>query len=388
MMITKFDKEWESYDKETNISNEPFGDGADGCDAIEQLPKRKASTKRVKISAEPIVIEEERGRSASFHGDEGQQKTSPRVVLKSRPVLKRQSAEDESNDSFTTDAKSDLPLATNDASNPEKSRPFNWQRFNRVRKREDSRPVRARKRDRWKRENSFNYRQKMQHQVSFNEEEEEEDENMKGTEELDDAKIGMEARIPVNDRKSSEENNGKMSPVFSDYAIEDEAQVANSFASFNDRKIAEEEEKRQFSDDSLPYTKKVKNESENDAIKINFDKNGEESFTSPNGNGATDKEVVNVSYARKAFQGHPILTRGKAHIDNISSIKLELDKHSLILLESKQLRNPLFNVEKAASISIPNETSSVANGNRTKRTEKESSISNNADNIDSIETDK
>lgn len=167
LMITKFDKEWENYDDPGNDSNKPS----------DQLPIRKSSSvKRVKIFTEPTIIgEEAENKDDTDSGEEKVSQPSRMKVLKRRPLLKRQSAEDDSEDFQSKEVEifmDDQGTGNSERSQEKASRVFNWQRFNRIRKKDDNKSLRTRKRERWRRDNSYRYRQKMMHQTSFHEDEE------------------------------------------------------------------------------------------------------------------------------------------------------------------------------------------------------------------------
>ena len=175
--LIQYDKKWEDYDKPDEYSQDPFQDDVDGGFKSERVLSRKRSSKKVTIASEPTVLDEAPMRKPSV-GDEDISRSGSKKILKRRPVLRRQSAEEEMDVDTAASVSEEASVNPEDKkdSQREKVHNFNRQRFQHVRKREDSRSYSARKKDKWKRDNSYRYRQKMQHQVSFNEEEENEEE--------------------------------------------------------------------------------------------------------------------------------------------------------------------------------------------------------------------
>lgn len=177
MTLMKIDKEWQDYDKVPADMADAFEDVADGSPKAERALRRKRSSKKVTIASDPIVLDEAPIKERSPE-DEQIPKRGSKKILKRRPVLKRQSAEEEHGLNIKPDEQNEeQPAATESEENhepePTQNLNFNRQRFNYIRKKDESRS-KTRKRDRWRRDNSYRYRQKMQHQISFDEIEERE----------------------------------------------------------------------------------------------------------------------------------------------------------------------------------------------------------------------
>ena len=179
MTLMKIDKEWQDYDKVPGDMVDAFEDVVDGSPEVERALRRKRSSKKVTIASDPIVLDEVTVKERSPE-DEQIPRRGSKKILKRRPVLKRQSAEEECGLNIVPNEQNEERISAaatetdeNHESEPTQNLNFNRQRFNYIRKKDESRS-KTRKRDRWRRDNSYRYRQKMQHQISFDEIEERE----------------------------------------------------------------------------------------------------------------------------------------------------------------------------------------------------------------------
>eukprot|EP00795_Rhopilema_esculentum_P015050 gene15050-6214_t len=222
--LIQYDKKWEDYDKPDEYSQDPFQDDVDSFKS-EKVLSRKRSSKKVTIASKPIVLDEAPVRKPSV-GDEDISRSSSKKILKRRPVLRRQSAEEEIDVDTEASVSEETSVDTGDKQDSQRAKVhnFNRQRFQHVRKREDSKSYSARKKDKWKRDNSYRYRQKMQHQVSFNEEEENEGEENDREEneggELEEAgNDGGVKQVGFDANNSGKENRG-VSGIDTDFGVE------------------------------------------------------------------------------------------------------------------------------------------------------------------------
>lgn len=178
MLLIELDQQWKNYDKDPVVL-----DMSDGSPKVDKPLRRKRSSKRVTIAAEPIVLDEK--SSVTPIGEELPKQPS----FRRKPVLKRQSAEEdievslevahgavfEENETEKGSNKVDDDGDKVSNRTLTHNRTFERQRYNMIRKREDGNSSRTRKREKFRRQNSSNYRQRMQTQVSFDEEAEEQD---------------------------------------------------------------------------------------------------------------------------------------------------------------------------------------------------------------------
>ena len=363
VVLAKFDKDWENYDNEQ--TNDPFDDGIDGGLVLEQVPKRKKSSKRVTIFAEPTVIDEEEDKKEVVDVKENTRRTSSKRILKNRPLLKRQSAEDDDEEPSAKE-KDVAGAVQNKSEGPiESKQAFNWQRFNHIRKKDDGRSSRTRKRERWRRDNSYRYRKKMEHQISFNEDEE----VHVGSEEEKEIKANVENGLRFEDKESkvNVENDeslwtkdvgfGKVKAVLDEKemetlgnAVESKAENEEKFTDLVDsvgKDKTKIESKESFKTRSATLRETGQNNFVFDDENENLDQRTEESVL----------EETIIDDAKHALQNEETSFKMDGFKDDeFPHVKLDLDIHKLILLESKRLQNPFYygpTLSPSASSDVP-----------------------------------
>ena len=341
VMLSKFDKDWENYDHEPG--DEVSDDAMDGGTTVRKLSKRRPSSKRVKIFEEPTVIGEDEEKKNESNTEQMIPRTSKKNILKNRPLLKRQSAE-EDEDSLHEEKNVRDNLDGSRQGGIEKHHAFDRQRFNHVRKRETSKTSKSLKRGRWRRDNSYKYRKKMQHQVSFNEDEEEEDEEEKedemkndGRQEVEESKGGplwMKCKDSDVDKDQREldridpepcedgvaTNVMKEENAQSSYFVENMVQNMGRFESKGYSRVLEH-----------PAGKGSGSDDENDNVR-----------------GSNDESLKKGKLVNTKSDGS-LLKEDTSQESEHSHFEVDLDVHRLIVLKPNQLQSSLHNGKKLVS---------------------------------------
>ena len=353
LLLSKFDKDWENYDAAAtteDVHNDPI----DGSTAGERVPKRRLSSKRVKIFEEAIVIGEGEEKKKGAGLEQLNRSASGKKILKNRPLLKRQSAEVDE-ETVEKQLTSEDKEKKNDEDFTERHQAFEWQRFNHVRKRDASKITKTLKRARWRRDNSFKYRQKMQHQMSFNEDEEEQEIRNDEQQEIEGSTEGplwIQRRGDMKDEGEMEHEAGRNKhPLLRQYEqsardtektcaveltddvfeakkplkpflIEDKTQDNNQF----------EQRATAFLIDSEERTKQYVLLEEKSVI-----------VQGSNEEKLTQTSLINEKYSESSLKMETSIEAKHSHLE------IHLDAHNLIVSKSKQLQDSLYDEKRTWS---------------------------------------
>ena len=354
MVLTKFDKDWENYDTNAESAEDSFENTVDGGASGKRSTKRRISSKRVKISAEPIVIGEDGHRKDEIEAEQTGRKTSRKNILKNRPLLKRQSAE-LNEDLSPKEVNTEDKLKESSEGHTEKHHAFDWQRFNHVKKRDASKTSKTLKRGRWRRDNSYKYREKMKHQISFNENEEEHEKQNDESQECKEDNEYTENEDEDNEDKNLREEAaktkcvmlGQEGEVIDQSTAEDRGHRLDSnffreegaYATYVVENTGQDKKRLEYTETSQGFVleQPAKQHFMVDDEDYNFKERSEESLKNFTLLDAKDGES---SLKEDAFREHEY-----SHFD------LDLDAHHLIVLNSKHLESSLNDEQKPALLS-------------------------------------
>ena len=378
MVLSKFDKDWENYDAAAtteDMQNDPM----DGSTEGERVPKRRLSSKRVKIFEEAIVIGEGDEKKEGPGVEQLSRSASGKKILKNRPLLKRQSAEVD-DETVNRQLNSESKEKENDEDFTERHQAFEWQRFNHVRKRDASKVTKTLKRARWRRDNSYRYRQRMQHQMSFNEDEEEQEIRNDEQQEIEGSTEGplwITRKQDVEDEDGMEHEAGRKEHAWlrqdeksarnkeqagADELIDDVFDAKKSLNVFSMEDETQDNDRYEHRAtaqliDSEQLTKQCVF---HDEKSVSVQKSIEEKLT--------QTLFLNEKYSESSIEKETSIAAENSHLES------HLDVHHLIVLKSKQLQDPLYDEKKTWSPSASSDEPLIDESNSEGYTSKDAVI--------------